>query len=124
MGDGAGRGPDVTGRVVTAPPVARVFAALGDPNRQGLLELLARDGAASATALARPLAISRQAVDKHLRVLRDAGLVGSDRSGREVRYHVRRDQLERGAGWLTAVAAEWDRQLGAVKAAAETADDS
>ncbi len=104
---------------MTAPPVVQVFAALGDPIRAGLLELLARDGAASATVLARPLTITRQAVDKHLHVLRDAGLVHADRYGREVRYRLRRGQLERGADWLTAVGAEWDRQLTALKAAAE-----
>jgi DNA-binding transcriptional ArsR family regulator len=106
---------------VSAPAASRVFAALGDQQRQTLLTLLAREGDASATALARPLAISRQAVDKHLHVLRDAGLVTSVRAGREVRYRLRTEELTRGAGWLTALAEEWDRQLLAVKQLAEAA---
>ena len=105
--------------MTSAPAINQVFAALGDQQRQTLLAVLAREGDASATALARPLAISRQAVDKHLHVLRDAGLVTSLRTGREVHYRLRTDQLTRGAGWLTALADEWDRQLLAVKHIAE-----
>jgi DNA-binding transcriptional ArsR family regulator len=109
---------------MSAPPIEQVFAALGDQQRQALLAVLAHEGDASATALARPLVITRQAVDKHLRVLRDAGLVTSVRTGREVRYRLRSDQLARGAGWLTALAQEWDRQLLSIKVLAEATVES
>ena len=99
---------------------AEVFAALGDPNRQHLMESLARRGhGASATALASSLPVTRQSVDKHLRVLQRAGLVGATRQGREVLYTVRREGLDRSAAWLTDLAERWDRRLAAVKSAAE-----
>ncbi len=104
---------------MSAPAVAEVFAALGDPVRQRLVETLADGGAASATVLAAPLDVSRQAVDKHLRVLDRAGLVGQQRHGREVLWSVRRIELDRSAAWLADVAAQWDRRLLAVKQLAE-----
>ena len=108
---------------MTSVAVAEVFAALGDPNRQRLLELLAARGSASATALAEPIAVTRQAVDKHLRVLERAGLVSASRAGREVLYAVRGEELERSAAWLHDVAAQWDRRLASIKAAAEQPDE-
>jgi DNA-binding transcriptional ArsR family regulator len=98
---------------------AEVFAALGDANRQRILELLVARGRASATDLAAPLAVSRQAVTKHLVVLEHAGFVDSRRHGREVLFAMRREGLERPAAWLAEISAGWDRQLAAVKELAE-----
>jgi len=95
-----------------------VFAALGDENREHLLLSLA-DGPASATSLAGPLGISRQAVDKHLRVLERAGLVHALRAGREMRWDLSPQRLAETARWLESLAATWDRRLDAVKRAAE-----
>ena len=53
----------------------RVFAALADPRRRELLELLARAPGASAGGLAAALPVSRQAVAQHLAVLEEARLV-------------------------------------------------
>lgn len=67
------------------PPVDddRVFKALADPTRRHLLDrLFARDGR-TLTELESELEMSRFGVMKHLRVLEDAGLVVSRRSGRE-----------------------------------------
>lgn len=55
--------------------VDSVLAALADPTRRQLLDLLAAQGEATATTLAERLPISRQAVVKHLAVLDAAGLV-------------------------------------------------
>jgi DNA-binding transcriptional ArsR family regulator len=96
-----------------------VFAALGDSNRQALLSLLAERGRASASALAPTLSVSRQAINKHLNVLERAGLVESARSGREVLYSVRSDELDRSARWLRELSAEWDARLATIKTAAE-----
>ena len=108
---------------MSAAPV-EVFAALGDPTRQELLTLLGRQQASTAAALAAPLAVTRQAVEKHLRVLDRAGLVDSRHVGRRVHYAVRPDALRRSAAWLTDVAAGWDRQLAMVKVAAEQAEQA
>jgi DNA-binding transcriptional ArsR family regulator len=92
-----------------------VLAALADPTRRLLLELLATHGELTATTLARPLPVTRQAVVKHLTVLHAAGLVVGRRIGREVRYAVRSAALGEAARWLTAVEAAvetgWARRL-------------
>jgi DNA-binding transcriptional ArsR family regulator len=105
--------------VTAATSTAPVFAALGDVNRQRLLMMLVRDGRASASSLAPSLDVSRQAVDKHLRVLARAGLIESARAGREVLYSVRSGELDRSAAWLRELAAGWDARLASIKDAAE-----
>jgi DNA-binding transcriptional ArsR family regulator len=85
----------------------RVLAALADPRRRELLELLARAPGATAGALAAMLPVSRQAVAQPLDVLEEARLVSRRRAGRQVLFTVRTDGLTAAAGWLTARAAAW-----------------
>jgi len=99
--------------------VETVLAALADPTRRQVLEALAARPAASASALAREVPISRQMVLKHLGVLQDSGLVTSSRAGREVLFQVRSAPLSETADWLAALAAQWDRRLADLKARAE-----
>ena len=99
--------------------VDNVFAALSDPRRRELLELIAEHGEATATTLAERFPISRQAVVKHLGVLGSAGLVTANRVGREVRYAVRTEAMDTTARWMAERAASWDRRLAHVKRLAE-----
>jgi DNA-binding transcriptional ArsR family regulator len=99
--------------------VETVLAALADPTRRQVLEALASRPAASASALARELPISRQMVLKHLGVLQDSGLVNSTRAGREVLFQVRTTPLAETADWLSSLAAQWDSRLAELKARAE-----
>jgi DNA-binding transcriptional ArsR family regulator len=85
----------------------RVFAALADPRRRELLELLASAPGTSAGALAARLPVSRQAVAQHLAVLEDCALVSRRRAGRQVLFSVRTDGLTAGADWLQSRATEW-----------------
>lgn len=103
--------------------IEAVLAALADPTRRQLLDVLVNAGRASATTLAGRLPVSRQAVVKHLQVLEAAGLVEGVRAGREVLYAARPDPLEASARWLANLSAAWDRRLGALKRAAEAAAD-
>jgi len=98
-----------------------VLAALADPTRRALLDILVDAGRASATTLAGALPVSRQAVVKHLQILEAAGLVEGVRAGREVLYAARRDPLDASARWLADLSDAWDRRLNAVKHAAEAA---
>jgi DNA-binding transcriptional ArsR family regulator len=107
-------------RAGSAGEADEVFAALADPTRRQLLDVLAARGEASATTLAARLPVSRQAVVKHLAVLDRAGLVHGARRGREVRYTVRPERLDATARWLAGLAAEWDARLAAIKRLAET----
>ncbi len=99
----------------------RVLAALSDPTRRELLDVLAAHGTATATELGRIAPVSRQAVVKHLAVLQEAGLVIGVRAGREVRYRVQPGPLDVSARWMAELAASWDRRLAALKRETETA---
>ncbi|MET7464382.1 metalloregulator ArsR/SmtB family transcription factor [Nonomuraea sp. NPDC005501] len=105
-----------------AGEVDSVLAALADPTRRHLLDLLAARGEATATTLAERLPVSRQAVVKHLAVLDAAGLVSGSRVGREMRYAVRPAALDATARWMAALAADWDRRLATIKRVAEAAE--
>jgi DNA-binding transcriptional ArsR family regulator len=101
--------------------VDELWAAVGDPTRRQLLDVLLAQPEATATTLSRQLPVTRQAVAKHLAVLDRAGLVEWDRRGREVRYVVRPKQLDAAARALAQVAAQWDERLLAIKRIAEDA---
>ena len=101
---------------------ADLFAALADPTRRRILDLLAVRGEATATALADRIPVSRQAIARHLGVLDGAELVAAHRRGREVLYVVRPARIAAAAGWLTRVAAEWEVRLEAIKRIAEAGD--
>jgi DNA-binding transcriptional ArsR family regulator len=89
-----------------------VFDALADPSRRFVLETLAARGSATTTELAGELPVTRQAVAKHLRSLHRAGLVRSQRRGRERRYELDPAPLDDAAGWIARVGSEWDARLG------------
>jgi len=84
-------------------PLGQVFSALADPSRRHVLGYIADHGTATATELTGELPITRQAVSKHLATLSEAGLVESERAGRETRYR------------LTETGAEWDDRLDALR---------
>jgi DNA-binding transcriptional ArsR family regulator len=94
---------------------AAVFLALADANRRFVLEVLARRPTATATELAAELPVTRQAVAKHLELLRKAGLVRSTREGRESRYRLTPGPLSEAAQWLADVGGAWDKRLQALR---------
>jgi DNA-binding transcriptional ArsR family regulator len=105
---------------VTSPaPDDTLWAAIGDPSRRRVLDILVANGATTPTALASSLPFTRQAVSKHLAVLQQAGLVDSRREGREVRYAVQPERLDAAARAMVALAADWDHRLNAIKRIAE-----
>jgi DNA-binding transcriptional ArsR family regulator len=104
-------------------PADGVFAALADPTRWRVLNLLAERGEGTATSLAVEMPVSRVAVVKHLAVLDRAGLVESRQAGREVRYVVRTERLGETARWMAGIASQWDARLAAIKQMAEEGHD-
>ena len=85
-----------------------VFVAVADPTRRLLLERLRNGGASSIQALGEGLPMTRQAVTKHLDVLRDAGLVRVRRDGRERLHELEPAPLEAVDEWLRPYAEAWD----------------
>lgn len=90
---------------------ASVFAALGDPTRLGVVELLSDGQPRSIHDLSSASPISRQAMTKHLRVLEQARLVRSTRYGREVRFCLEQQALAEASAFLAKVAEQWEAAL-------------
>ena len=98
------------------PPRAEaVFEALADSTRRQVVWLLAETGPATATELAGDLPVTRQAVAKHLATLAEAGLVTSDRHGRETRYQLTPEPLAEAVSWMASVGSQWDDRLQALE---------
>ena len=91
------------------------FRALSDPTRRSILERLSR-GPASVSDLAEPLAMSLPSVHQHLRVLEDAGLMASEKTGRVRWCRVEPDGLRAVEDWVLSRRALWERKLDALAA--------
>jgi DNA-binding transcriptional ArsR family regulator len=98
-----------------------LWAAIADPSRRRVLDLLVQRGEASASGLAGQVPFTRQAVSKHLVVLERAGLIDRRKQGREVLYRVHPDRLDQASRAMAEVAQEWDRRLDTIKRLAEAA---
>jgi len=92
---------------------ADVFHAVGDATRRRILVLLG-EGERPVNALARPFRMTRPAVSQHLRVLRQAGLVGVRRAGRERYYRLRGERLREVYDWAAYFERFWTEKLKAL----------
>jgi DNA-binding transcriptional ArsR family regulator len=92
-----------------------VFEALADPTRRAVIRALANAGPTTLADLTRQLPITRQAVAKHLIVLRDAGLVEGDGPVRGRRYTLTPRPLSDAMTWMVDVGAGWDERLARLK---------
>ncbi len=80
---------------VAAESLARVFKALGDPNRVRLLSLIASgpSGEACVCDLIEPVGLSQPTVSHHMKLLVDAGLVTREQRGKWAYYQVVKETL-------------------------------
>jgi DNA-binding transcriptional ArsR family regulator len=88
--------------VTQTPSPADPFEALGDPHRRDILRLLGQGGL-PVRDIAAALPISRPAVSRHLRLLKDAGLVAERPQGTSRIYHLSGEGLEAVQAYLTQV---------------------
>jgi len=91
-----------------AAGIAPMFKALGDPVRLRLMSMIASTAEACVCDLSGAFDVSGPTISHHLKVLREAGLVDSERRGTWVYYRVRPEAL-RQLGALLQVAAPADR---------------
>ena len=94
---------------------APVFAALGDETRLRLVSRLCDDGPMSIVRLTVDSNVTRQAITKHLHVLEEAGLVRSNRRGRESVWHLEQRRLEDARHYLDVISKQWDDALGRLR---------
>ena len=97
-------------------PSGDPFDALGDPNRRAIIELLSHE-ARSVQELADALPISRPAVSRHLRLLKDAGLVIEAPVGTRRIYRLQDQGVEAVQAYLTEV---WGEAIGRFRITAES----
>ncbi|MDQ1616185.1 MAG: hypothetical protein QOJ60_2124 [Actinomycetota bacterium] len=90
-----------------------VLRALADESRRTVLEIL-RDRSATAGELADALPIARPGVSRHLRVLREAGLVDVRAQAQRRIYSLRPEPLAEVDAWLAEYRALWQHRLNAV----------
>lgn len=92
---------------MTAP----VFDALGDPNRLRIIVRLCEMGPSSTSQVKQGIPVTRQAVSKHLQLLESAGLVTSNRRGRERLWTVQAKPLAEAGDYLARLSRRWDAAI-------------
>jgi DNA-binding transcriptional ArsR family regulator len=108
---------------MTAADLDSIFAALADPTRRGVIDQLRRSPQ-RAGELATAFDMSAPAMSRHLRVLRQTGLVeeeGLDEDARVRVYRLRPERFAAMRDWLDEVESYWGDQLAAFKKHAEGA---
>jgi DNA-binding transcriptional ArsR family regulator len=85
-----------------APASGDPFEALGDPNRRAILRLLS-DGDKPVQEIAAAMPISRPAVSRHLRLLKDAGMVVEEAQGTRRIYHLQEQGMHAVQAYLQGV---------------------
>lgn len=86
------------------------FQVLGEPNRKAILDLL-RDGERPVGELVGHLGLSQPAVSKHLRVLKEAGLVEARADAQRRLYRIRSEPLAELDDWLASYRRLWTTRL-------------
>jgi DNA-binding transcriptional ArsR family regulator len=99
--------------------VVATFEVLAEPNRRRILDLLL-DGERPVGDLVEALQVSQPAVSKHLRVLRDAGLVAVRTDAQRRIYRVRPEPLQAVDDWLRPYRMLWSSRLDALEAHLQT----
>ena len=98
----------------------KLWFAIAEPSRRKLIEVLLLKGEATASRLADDVPFSRQAVSKHISVLKRAGLVKERKTGKEVRFSLSPEGLSAAAQELSQAATLWDERLQKIKRLGET----
>lgn len=95
--------------------IDRIFVAVADPRRRALFDRIARSDGISVAELTAGSGVTQGAVSQHLKVLREAGLVLGQPSGRSVRYRLRPEGLRPFIDWLGSYEEFWPQRVAAMR---------
>lgn len=95
--------------------VNQVMSALADPTRRHIVELLSGGSELTLSEITGHFGMSRQAVSKHLAVLNQAGIVSSERKGRDRSNRLQPRALAPLREWFNCYSVFWDDRLLALK---------
>lgn len=91
----------------------RTFAALAEPTRLRVVELL-REGPSSVGEIVDRLGVGQPQVSKHLRVLKDSGLASVERRAQRRIYHLEPEAFNEMSEWIESFAMLWHERLDAL----------
>lgn len=99
-----------------------MFGALAEPNRRAILSLLL-DGDQSAGSIGAEFTLAQPTVSKHLKVLREAGLVTVRHQAQQRWYHLEPERLQPLDEWMEPYRRRWNQQLDALAHHLDTMPD-
>ncbi|WP_158862073.1 metalloregulator ArsR/SmtB family transcription factor [Leifsonia sp. AG29] len=102
---------------------ASAFAALADPTRAAIVDLLARRGELAAGEIGAEFTSSASAISQHLKVLREAGLVTVEKRAQQRVYRLNVTALAAAEAWLSDRARQWNARVDALAAYIEKTRD-
>src|SRR6201986_3964874 len=101
-----------------SPTTSDAFNAVAEPRRRHILDLLAQ-GERPVNDLVASLGLAQPQVSKHLRVLREVGLVSVRGAGQQRLYQLNAERLKAIHDWVETFEPFWDRQLDRIRERAE-----
>ena len=92
-----------------------MFAALADPTRRKIIELLADDGQLPAAEIAAHFPVSAPAISQHLKVLQEAGLVSVEKRAQQRIYRINPQAMLELEDWVRQLNQLWNRRFDALE---------
>ena len=87
-----------------------MYAAIAEPTRRNILEILAQNGQLSSTDISDRFPISAPAISQHLKVLRDTNLVTMEKHAQQRIYKVNPEPMLEMSGWLEKLTKHWEEK--------------
>ncbi|NHZ65407.1 ArsR/SmtB family transcription factor [Massilia genomosp. 1] len=91
--------------------VNELFRTMADPTRRAIFERLCRDGELTVGALTAQSGVSQPAVSKHLKQLKEAGLVRDRHAGRQTHFTAQPQALAPMLDWTSRMSAFWESRF-------------
>lgn len=99
-----------------------LFKSLADPTRRALFERLCRKGEATVGVLTEGSGVSQPVVSKHLKILKQAGLVQDRQAGRHTHYSAQPSALLPLTGWAEEMTGYWESRFDALESLLQRMD--
>jgi DNA-binding transcriptional ArsR family regulator len=106
-----------------APDIATVMRVLADPTRRALFEQIAAAGELTVGSLTERNDVSQPAISQHVRALREAGLLGERRDGRQIHYRCEPRGLSPLVDWIGHYGVFWCARFANLRTVLKEMDD-